>query len=92
MLLWLRRVCLVDRAGQPGYNTIHTNSKGAMGRYPAVLAHNADQVTFTSNQVFSWSSAKVRHAASLRVGSGCDAWIVTSNIFRHHTGEGLLLR
>ncbi len=71
-------------------NTIHTNSESESGKYPAVIATNATSTTFTSNQVFSWNSALVKHSSSLILGAGCRGWIVKDNIFGNNTGKALV--
>jgi len=71
-------------------NTIHTNSKGRTGEFPAVQAVFAVDFTFAANQVFSWDSEHYRHRSSLVLGPGCRSWIVKDNIFRHNAGPGLV--
>lgn len=71
-------------------NTFHTNSKEKMGAYPAAVAYNAHQTTFTSNQVFSWNSDHHKHKSSLILGAGCVNWIVKDNNFRHNTEKSLV--
>ena len=71
-------------------NTVHTNSMSESGKYPAVTATNATSLTFTSNQVFSWDAATVKHSSSLVIGPGCRGWIVKDNIFANNTGEALV--
>lgn len=71
-------------------NTIHSNSKGASGKYAAVTAFNAASTTFTSNQVFSWNSKDYKHASSLVIGPGCKNWMVKDNMFHHNTGKPLV--
>lgn len=70
-------------------NTIHTNSQDAPGRFPAVEAYGASDVTFCCNQVFSWDSTRLRHRCSLLIGRGCRSWIVTDNILRHNAETAL---
>jgi hypothetical protein len=72
-------------------NTIHTNSKEKMGGFSAVEAHNATDVVFSNNQIFSWDCSTVRHKSGLLVGSGCSSWIITGNTFRHHTEKAIVL-
>ena len=71
-------------------NTIHTNSQDSPGKFAAVEAYGACDVTFCANQVFSWDSARFRHRASLDLGRGCKTWIVTGNHFRHHAVRAIL--
>lgn len=71
-------------------NTFHTNSQERSGGWPAVIAHGACDTTFTSNQVFSWDSAKLRHRNSLVLGEGCQHWIVKDNVFRHNTERAIV--
>jgi hypothetical protein len=71
-------------------NTFHTNSQSKSGGYPAIMAHNAHDVTFCQNQVFSWNSAQTRHQHSLVVGKSCRDWIIKDNIFRHNAQEALV--
>ena len=65
-------------------NTFHTNSESRSGAFPAVRADNSSQTTFCQNQVFSWNSAKTKHKSSLILESGCSAWIIKDNNFRHN--------
>lgn len=71
-------------------NTIHTNSKGNMRGYDAVVAYDAHDTTFTSNQVFSWYPPTTQHRSALVLGRGCDTWIVTGNIMRHNSAEAIV--
>jgi hypothetical protein len=71
-------------------NTFHTNSEEKSGGWPAIEALGAVDVTFTSNQVFSWDNATTRHRSSLVLGKGCRAWIVKDNILRHNTEKALV--
>jgi hypothetical protein len=71
-------------------NTFHTNSEEKSGAWPAVEAHGACETTFTSNQVFSWDSATVRHRHSLVLGAGCRNWIVKDNVFRHNVERAIV--
>jgi len=64
-------------------NTIHTNSEGESGAFPAVLAYDASQVTFSANQIFSWANDKVKMKSGLVLSRGCKNWIVKDNIIRH---------
>lgn len=65
-------------------NTFHTNSEERSGQWSAIEAFGASDITFTSNQVFSWDSGTVKHRHSLALGKGCRNWIVTNNVFRHN--------
>jgi len=71
-------------------NTIHTNSEGEPGVYPAVSAANAVETTFCTNQIFSWNRDVVKQSAALVVGAGCRHWIIKDNIFRDCTGKALV--
>ncbi len=71
-------------------NTIHTNSQSASGKFPALLAYNAANVTFTSNQVFSWDNKTYKHKAGLELGKGCEKWIIKDNQFAHQTGPAVI--
>jgi hypothetical protein len=71
-------------------NTVHTSSESKSGRYAAVTARNVVDMTFTSNQVFSWDSAKIRHRSSLVLEKGCRNWIIKENIFRHNVEKSLI--
>jgi len=71
-------------------NTIHTNSEGKSGEFPAVAAYDAHQTTFCQNQVFSWDSNSVKHKHGLVLGRNCVNWIVKDNNFRHSTGKSLV--
>jgi len=71
-------------------NTIHTNSQGQSGKWPAMEAYGASDCTFTSNQVFSWNSAAVLHEHSLVLHKGCTHWIVKDNILRHNAGAAIV--
>lgn len=64
-------------------NTLHTNSEGEPGRFNAVEAHNTSATTFTSNQIFSWNSAKVKAKSGLVFTDNCKQWIVKDNLVRH---------
>jgi len=70
-------------------NTIHTNSEFNVGGFNAVEAHRASDVIFSHNQVFSWDANTTRHRNGLFLGAGCRSWIVTDNIFRHHTDKAV---
>lgn len=71
-------------------NTIHTNGEFTLGAHSAVIAYDAIDVTFTSNQVFSWDSESTRHRHALELGRGCRSWIVKDNIFRHQTEAAIV--
>lgn len=71
-------------------NTIHTNSEGSSGVYPAVAAYYAHAFIFTGNQVFSWDCNSVKHKASLVLDDHCMHWIIRDNIFRHNTDKALI--
>lgn len=90
-------ILIGDPAGREGVylcillgNTIHTNSEGTPGAFPAVEAHHAHDFTFCANQAFSWDSATVKHSSALVLGAGCDGWIVKDNILRHCKGPALV--
>ncbi len=70
-------------------NTFHTNSQAKSGQFPAVLAHNAHEITFCENQVFSWNSQRYQHKHSLQIAADCDRWIIKNNIFRHNKGQAV---
>jgi len=70
-------------------NTFHTNSKANSGKHPAVAAYNAADTTFTNNQVFSWNADLTKHTNGLVLDARCRSWIITSNIFRHHTHKAM---
>jgi len=71
-------------------NTFHTNSQEESGKWPAVEAIGASDVTFTSNQIFSWSSDTMKHRHGLVIGPGCRHWIVKDNIVRHNTQKAIV--
>jgi len=71
-------------------NTFHTNSEELSGKYAAVEATGAWDITFTGNQVFSWDSNTYKHKNSLLLGGNCHNWIVKDNIFRHNTEAALV--
>ena len=71
-------------------NTFHTNSQAESGCWPAVEAYQASGVTFTSNQVFSWDSATLKHLHSLVLHKGCRSWIVKDNVFWHNTDAAVV--
>lgn len=71
-------------------NTVHTSSESEPGRYAAVSARNVVDMTFTSNQVFSWDSARIKHRSSLVLEKGCRNWIIKDNIFRHNVERSLV--
>lgn len=70
-------------------NTIHTNSESGIGKYNAVEAYNAGDVIFSHNQVFSWDANTTKHRTGLYLGPGCRSWIITDNVFRHHTEQAI---
>ncbi len=71
-------------------NTIHTNNDGRKGAFPAVQAYHTTNTTFCTNQVFSWDSNSTLHKNSLVLGTGCGAWIIKDNIFRHNTEKAVV--
>jgi hypothetical protein len=71
-------------------NTIHTNSKGSFRAFDAVVAYDAHDTIFTSNQVFSWYPPTTQHKSALVLGRGCSTWVVTGNILRHNSAEAIL--
>ncbi len=71
-------------------NTFHTNSEEKPGTWPAIEAHGACDTTFTSNQVFRWDSATVRHRNSPVLGAGCRNWMVKDNVFRQHAERAIV--
>lgn len=71
-------------------NTIHTNSEHNSGKFSAVAAYGASDITFTSNQIFSWDSNSVKCSSALVLGSGCRTWIVKDNILRHCTAQPIV--
>ncbi len=71
-------------------NTIHTNSQDASGKFAAVEAYGACDVTFCTNQVFSWDSGRLKHRSSVVIGRGCKTWIVKDNILRHNAEKALV--
>lgn len=71
-------------------NTIHTNSQGNPGKYPAVMAQNASVFQFCINQILSWDSASTKHKNGLVLGSGCGKWIVKDNIIHHSTEKAVV--
>lgn len=64
-------------------NTIHTNSENNKGLYSAVVAYNAPETTFCTNQIFSWDSNSQKMKSGLVIGEGCKNWIVKDNNIRH---------
>jgi hypothetical protein len=71
-------------------NTIHTNSENRKGAFPAVEAYHSNNITFCTNQVFSWDSDSTLHKHSLVLGKGCGHWIIKDNIFRHNTEKAIV--
>lgn len=71
-------------------NTIHTNSEGNFREYSAVVAYDAHDTIFSSNQVFSWYPPDTQHKSALVLGRGCASWIVTGNILRHNSEEAIV--
>ncbi|MHB1457792.1 MAG: right-handed parallel beta-helix repeat-containing protein [Armatimonadota bacterium] len=71
-------------------NTIHTNSETNSGKFPAVVAYDAHETTFCTNQLMSWDSNSVRHKHGL-VLERCRTWIIKDNIFRHHSEKAMVL-
>lgn len=72
-------------------NTIHTNGEFTLGVHTAVVAYDAVDITFTSNQIFSWDSNGTRHRHALELRRGCRSWIIKNNIFRHQTDAAAIL-
>ena len=72
-------------------NTFHTNSKSKYGGFPSVIAYNAGNVTFTSNQFFSWNG-EYMPSSCLILEKGCSNWIIKDNIFMYSAGEPLIIR
>jgi len=70
-------------------NTIHTNSETNFGKYPAVVAYDTDDTTFTANQICSWDSVGVRHKNGI-VLERCKNWIIKDNIIRHQTEKAII--
>ncbi|MBD3177647.1 MAG: hypothetical protein GF320_20945 [Armatimonadia bacterium] len=66
-------------------NTIHTNSKENWRGYAAVLAYDAHDTIFSSNQIFSWYPPETQHREGLVLERGSFDWIVTGNIMRHQS-------
>jgi hypothetical protein len=71
-------------------NTIHTNSQGNLGVYPAVVARNAAVFQFCSNQILSWDSGSTRHKHGLVLEDTCRKWIVKDNIVHHSTEDAIV--
>jgi len=71
-------------------NTIHTNSEGNFRQYSAVVAYDAHDTIFSSNQVFSWWPPETQHKSALVLGRGCADWIVTGNIMRHNAEQAIV--
>ncbi len=67
-------------------NTIHTNSKTNWREYAAVIAYDAHDTIFNSNQVFSWYPPDTQHSEGLVLERGSFDWLVTGNILRHQSG------
>lgn len=70
-------------------NTIHTNSEFDFGKYSAVTAYDANDITFTGNQIFSWESVGVRHKNGIELVR-CKNWIIKDNNIRHHTEKAIV--
>lgn len=70
-------------------NTIHTNGEFTHGVYSAVVARDAVNITFTSNQVFSWDGEKTTHKHALDLGRGCASWIVKDNFLMNCEKEAI---
>lgn len=71
-------------------NTIHTNSQGNLGIYPAVIAKNASVFQFCTNQILSWDSSSTRHKNGLVLDAGCSKWIVKDNIIHHSADKPMI--
>ncbi|MHB0997630.1 MAG: right-handed parallel beta-helix repeat-containing protein [Armatimonadota bacterium] len=71
-------------------NTIHTNSEGGLGVYPAVTAKNASVYQFCTNQILSWDSNSTKHKNGLVLNAGCSKWIIKDNIIHHSTEKPLI--
>lgn len=71
-------------------NTIHTNSEGTPGKFNAVEAYDADSLTFTNNQIFSWNCDAVKHKSAIALGMNCRKWIIKDNIIRHGTAKPIV--
>lgn len=71
-------------------NTIHTNSQGNKGKFPAVIAKNASVFQFCTNQILSWDSSSTRHKEGLVLDAGCGKWIVKDNIIHHGTEKPIV--
>lgn len=71
-------------------NTIHTNSQGNFGKFPAVIARNASVFQFCTNQILSWDSGSTKHKNGLVFDAGCSKWIVKDNIIHHSTEKPLV--
>ncbi|MBP5275007.1 MAG: right-handed parallel beta-helix repeat-containing protein [Abditibacteriota bacterium] len=79
-----------DENGETSYdiitgNTIHTNSKNNFGAADQVAAFNANNITFTNNQLFSWNHLETASRNALFLSDTCREWIIKDNIFRHFT-------
>lgn len=70
-------------------NTIHTNSETNFGKYSAVTAYDASEITFIGNQIFSWDSISVRHKNGIELVR-CKNWIIKDNNIRHHTEKAIV--
>lgn len=66
-------------------NTIHTNSKGSWRGHAAVMAYDAHDTVFSSNQIFSWYPPETQHREGLVLERGSFDWIVTGNTMRHQS-------
>ncbi|MBN1492139.1 MAG: right-handed parallel beta-helix repeat-containing protein [Phycisphaerae bacterium] len=65
-------------------NTIHSNCKFNAGAFSAVVAHQASEITFIGNQIFSWNANDNWFKSCLEVSADCHHWIIKDNILRHH--------
>lgn len=72
-------------------NTIHTNSEHSYGKYNAVEAFDAHNITFTQNQVFSWWHPGQATKNGLVLDDNCTEWIIKDNQFFHHTEKGMII-
>ena len=84
-----------DSGGEAGYNiitgnTIHTNSKNNYGAYNQVEAMNANNTTFSGNQIFSWDHTATASRNALYLSDTCKEWIIKDNIFRHFTERAIV--
>ena len=72
-------------------NTIHTNSEHSYGKYNAVEAFDAHNITFTQNQIFSWWHPGQATKNGLVLDDNCTEWIIKDNQFFHHTEKGMII-